>query len=73
MRNHETQPPKRLLRVEEAADFLNVKPSTVRSWLLKRKLSSVHVGNRAVRIPLEELERLIVENTVPAREKHNGR
>jgi excisionase family DNA binding protein len=59
---------KRLLRVEEAADFLNIKPSTVRAWLLARKLPRVHVGERAVRIPLEALERLVTENTVPARE-----
>jgi excisionase family DNA binding protein len=69
----QTQSTKRLLRVEEAADFLNIKPSTVRAWVLKRKLPIVHVGERAVRIPLEALERLVVENTVPAREARNGR
>jgi excisionase family DNA binding protein len=68
-----TQTTKPLLRVEEAADYLNIKPSTVRDWLLKRKLPRVYVGNRAVRIPLEALEQLITENTVPAREKRNGR
>lgn len=67
MQLQQTQP-KRLLRVEEAAEYLNVKPSTVRAWLLKRKLPRVHVGDRAVRIPLEALERLITENTVPAQE-----
>jgi len=58
----------RLLRVEEAAEYLNVKPSTIRAWLLRRKLTSVRVGQRAVRIPLEALERLVAENTIPARE-----
>jgi excisionase family DNA binding protein len=58
--------PLRLLRVEEAAEFLNVKPSTIRAWLLRRKLPFVHVGKRAVRIPLESLEALIAENLVPA-------
>ena len=57
-----------LLRVEEAADFLNVKPSTIRAWLLLRKLPKVHVGARCVRIPREALERLVAENTVPVRE-----
>ncbi len=56
-----------LLRVEEAADFLNVRPSTIRAWLLKRKLPKVHVGERCVRIPREALEKLIAENTVPTR------
>lgn len=55
-----------LLRVEEAADFLNVKQSTVRAWLLRRKLPKVLVG-RCVRIPLKALQDLIAENTVPAR------
>ena len=58
-----------LFRVEEAAEFLNVRPSTIRAWLLKRKLPHVRVGDRAVRIPRAALERLIVENTVPTRER----
>jgi excisionase family DNA binding protein len=57
-----------LMRVEEAADFLNVQPSTIRAWLLRRKLPKVRVGDRAVRIPREALEKLIAENTVPIRE-----
>ncbi len=58
----------RLLRVEEAAEYLNVKPSTIRAWLLRRKLTRVRVGERAVRIPIDALDRLIAENTIPARE-----
>jgi excisionase family DNA binding protein len=57
----------RLLRPAEAAAFLNVKESTIRAWLTKRKLPRVHVGRRMVRIPLEALERLVEENTIPAR------
>jgi excisionase family DNA binding protein len=57
----------RLLRVEEAAEFLNVKPSTIRAWLLRRKLPCVRVGQRAVRIPIAALEKIIVENTIPAK------
>lgn len=56
-----------LLRVEEAAELLNVKPSTVRAWLLRRKLPRVRIGQRAVRIPREALEELIAEGTIPAR------
>jgi len=55
----------RLLRVEEAAEYLNVKPSTIRAWLLRRKLPRVRVGERAVRIPVDALDRLIRENTIP--------
>lgn len=56
-----------LLRVEEAAELLNVKPSTVRAWLLRRKLPHVKVGRRAVRIPREALVKLITESTIPAK------
>jgi excisionase family DNA binding protein len=58
-----------LLRVEQAADFLNVKPSTIRAWLLKRRLPKVKVGDRCVRIPRQALEELIAENTVPTRQR----
>lgn len=60
--------PMRLLRVEEAAELLNVKPSTIRAWLLRRKLPKVRVGARSIRIPRDFLEKMVVENTIPARE-----
>src|SRR5215472_16515907 len=55
-----------LLRVPEAAEVLHLKPSTIRAWLLRRKLPCVHCG-RAVRIPVDALEKFIAENTVPAK------
>ena len=57
-----------LLRVSEAAELLAVKESTIRAWLLARRLSRVRVGRRAVRIPAAEVQRLIVEGTIPARD-----
>ena len=62
-----------LLRVEEFAAILNVKPSTVRAWLLKRRIARVRIGSRAVRIPAGEIERIITNGTVPAREDHRAR
>jgi excisionase family DNA binding protein len=62
-----------LLRIDEAAAVLNVKPSTIRAWLLRRKLPCVKVGERAVRIPLDALEQLISRGTIPAREQRDGR
>lgn len=62
-----------LLRVEEAAEFLNVQPSTIRAWLLKRKLPAVRIGQRAIRIPRVALEKLITDGTVPVRERRDGR
>jgi len=56
-----------LLRVSEAADLLAVRESTVRAWLLARRIGRVRVGRRSVRIPMAEIDRLIQEGTVPAR------
>ncbi len=56
-----------LLRVSKAAELLDVKESTIRAWLLARRISKVIVGRRAVRIPASEVERLISEGLVPAR------
>jgi excisionase family DNA binding protein len=58
---------KKLLNVQETAEQLGIKPSTVRAWLLRRKLPCVHVG-RAVRIPADAVAEFIARNTVPARE-----
>jgi excisionase family DNA binding protein len=57
----------RLLRVPEFAESLNVHVSTVRGWILKRRITTVRVG-RSVRVPASEVERMITAGTVPARE-----
>jgi excisionase family DNA binding protein len=57
---------KTLLTVAEAAEALNLKISTVRAWLAKRKLPRVNCG-RAVRIPAEAINEFIERNTIPAR------
>lgn len=57
-----------MLRVAQAAERLGLKEATIRAWLSRRKLAHVKLG-RAVRIPEAEVERLIRENLIPAREK----
>lgn len=59
---------KNLLTVAEAAEALNLKTSTIRAWLLRRKLPRVNCG-RAVRIPAEAIMEFIERNTIPAREQ----
>jgi excisionase family DNA binding protein len=59
---------KNLLTVAEAAEELNIKVSTVRAWLARRKLPRVNCG-RAVRIPSEAVAQFIERNTVPARDE----
>jgi excisionase family DNA binding protein len=48
----------RLLTVEEAADRLGLKPCTIRRKILERQIDYVKAG-RAVRIPIEVIERII--------------
>ncbi len=57
-----------MLTVAEVAKHLGLKEGTVRLWISRRKIAHVKLG-RAVRVPQEEIERLIRENTVPARPK----
>jgi excisionase family DNA binding protein len=57
-----------LLTAAQVAERLAMKESTIRAWLLARRLSHVRVGRRAVRIPLCEVERIISEGSVPVRE-----
>jgi excisionase family DNA binding protein len=56
-----------LLTVAETAQALNLKVSTVRAWLARRKLPRVNCG-RAVRIPANAVTDFIERNTIPARE-----
>jgi excisionase family DNA binding protein len=59
---------KNLLTVAETAEALKLKVSTVRAWLLRRKLPRVKCG-RAVRIPAEAIAQFIQRNTIPAKEE----
>lgn len=56
-----------LLRVCDVARLLAVKESTIRAWLLRRKLPRVKCG-RAVRIPSLAVSLLVEQNTIPAKE-----
>jgi excisionase family DNA binding protein len=56
-----------LLRVKQFAEAANIREATVRAWVLHRKISIVRLGGHAIRIPRNELERLIREGTIPAR------
>jgi excisionase family DNA binding protein len=56
----------RLLRLEEAADCLGLRLSTLRFWVWQRKIEVVRIG-RAVRVREDTIKRLIEEGTVPAK------
>ena len=51
--------------VSEAAQELNLKPSTMRAWIAQRRIGHVRLG-RAVRIPAAEIQRLLEAGYVPA-------
>ena len=55
----------RLLTVQQAARIMGLKAGTVRLWIAQRRITCVRLG-RAVRVPLDAVETLIVEGTSPA-------
>jgi hypothetical protein len=57
--------PVRLLKPSQVAEKLGVSPRTVHAWLAAGKLTSVRLSARVVRIPAEEIERLIAPKRPP--------
>jgi excisionase family DNA binding protein len=55
-----------LLTVPETADLLRLRISTIRAWLLRRRLPYLKIG-RSVRIRREDVEKLLASAFVPAR------
>ena len=52
-------PSTKLVTIREAANRLGLKESTIRKYILKRQIAYVKPSIRAVRIPIEELERIL--------------
>ena len=57
----------KLLRVREVSDATALSQACWRRWILEGRVEVVRLG-RAVRIPQAEIERIISQGTVPARE-----
>lgn len=55
-----------LLTVPEAAAFLRVQPSTIRAWILQRRIAFVRLGGRAIRFRRSDLSALVSASIVPA-------
>ena len=49
----------KLITIREAAERLGLKESTIRKYILNRQIAYVKPSVRAVRIPIEELERIL--------------
>jgi excisionase family DNA binding protein len=56
----------RLLRVDEAADLLGVKPATLYQWAYQRRIPVVKLMGRALRFRESDLQKLIAEGIRPA-------
>ena len=59
-------PSTKLITIREAANRLGLKESTIRKYILKRQIAFVKPSVRAVRIPIEELERILAAGLRPA-------
>jgi excisionase family DNA binding protein len=57
-----------LVSVNQAAEMLNLRPGTIRSWYRAGKLSRIRIGKKAIRIPASEVRRIISDGLAPARE-----
>ncbi len=59
-------PSTKLITIREAAERLGLKESTIRKYILKRQIAYVKPSIRAVRITIEELERILSAGLRPA-------
>jgi excisionase family DNA binding protein len=59
-----------LLNVVDAANYLGIRPWTLRHWISDRKIDVVKYGNGIVRIRRSVLERYVASCTIKARAGH---
>jgi excisionase family DNA binding protein len=60
-----------LLTIREAALILRLQVSTLRAWILYRKVPFVKLGGKRVLFRRSDLEKLVASSVVPARD-HRG-
>jgi excisionase family DNA binding protein len=58
----------RVVSVDRAAQLLALRPSTIRAWIARRKIASIHLGRR-VMIPIDAIDGLLSEGLMPARKE----
>jgi excisionase family DNA binding protein len=56
----------RLLRVDEAAQVLSVRPATMYQWAYQRRIPVVKLMGRALRFRESDLQKLIAEGMRPS-------
>ena len=66
--------PDQLLTAVEAAEYLGIRPSTLRHWICDGKIEFVKYGNGLVRLKRSVLDRFVASCTIKARQSNgNGR
>ena len=55
----------KLLTVDQFAERLALKPSTIRKWIFERRVGVVRIGKRAIRLHAEEADKLIQNSYRP--------
>jgi excisionase family DNA binding protein len=61
-----------LLKVADAAEYLGIRPWTLRHWISDRKIEIVKYGNGSVRIRRSVLDHFLTDCTIKAK-AHRGR
>ncbi len=59
------EPERLVFRVTEAAKLLGISRSGLYEMIHKREIGVVRFGNRSIRIPKSEIERLIADSLIP--------
>lgn len=52
---------KKLFTVKEASIYFDIKENTLRKWIYEKHIKVIRINKRSLRIPLEEIEALLVE------------
>jgi len=60
-----------MLTVKECAGALGLTEATIRAWIYQRRLAYVKLG-RSVRIPRDQIDKLLLENMIPAARQIRG-
>ena len=63
------KPQDNLLRVNEVSERLGVRPSTIRAWILHRRIAVVRVGKRAIRVKSSTVQEIVEAGTIPVRQE----
>ena len=59
---------RKLFTIPEAAAILRLSPKTLWAWRGRRQIEFIEIG-RSVRVAQAEIDRILTEGTVPAREQ----